>query len=184
MEKRQYPFDVRSIEQTAEDYIRGIDFRIQQKGMTPEEAVAEIQAEEEAEREAADYIRIVFELPFTVCLIHKKRKNILGFLSQVLRDAPFELISLSKMTDVNGFWLHLLRLDLQVVWVINEIEQAKDIALQSIICAMLRRERYAPSGFPAIDFATIRLVLAGTAEDMPVCFNDLSSFENTIEVMF
>lgn len=147
MEKRQYQFDVRSIEQTAEDYIQEIDFRMQQKGLTPEEAVAEIQAEEEAEREAADYIRIVFELPFTVCLIHKRINDILGFLSQALRDIPFELISLSKMSDVNRLWLRLLRLDPQTVWVVNGIEQAKDVALQSIITLCFNGKNMRLQGF-------------------------------------
>jgi len=68
--------------------------------------------------------------------------------------------------------------------VIDEIEQAKDVALQFIICAMFRRERYTLSGFPAFDFATTRLVLARTAEDMSACFENISSFQNTIEVMF
>ena len=171
-----------SIKRTAEKYIQEIETRMSQGGLTAEEAVAEIQAEEEAEREAADYIRIVFQLPLTVWVVHKEGKDVLPFISQTLQDASFELISLSETSGINGLWQRLLRLATQTVWVVNEVEQARDAALQSVIYAMLRREKYAPSGLPAIDFGTIRLVLMGTAEGMPACFEDVSSFENAIEV--
>ncbi len=182
MGKKQNPFNTHSIEQAAEDYIREIDFRMQQRGITSAEAIAEIQAEEQMKEEAAIYVRLVFQLPLTVFVVYKKRKGVLDFISQALRGASFELVSLSEMSDMKALWKRLLSADPQKVWVINEVEQVVDVALQSVIHAMLQREKYAPVGFPAIDFGIIRLVLLGEAGCMPVCFEDISSFENAIEV--
>ena len=100
MGKKQNPFNTHSIEQAAEDYIREIDFRMQQRGITSAEAIAEIQAEEQMKEEAAIYVRLVFQLPLTVFVVYKKRKGVLDFISQALQGASFELVSLSEMSDM------------------------------------------------------------------------------------
>lgn len=74
MGKKQNPFNTHSIEQAAEDYIREIDFRMQQRGITSAEAIAEIQAEEQMKEEAAIYVRLVFQLPLTVLSFIKRGK--------------------------------------------------------------------------------------------------------------
>lgn len=140
MGKKQNPFNTHSIEQAAEDYIREIDFRMQQRGITSAEAIAEIQAEEQMKEEAAIYVRLVFQLPLTVFVVYKKRKGVLDFISQALQGASFELVSLSEMSDMKALWKRLLSADPQKVWVINEVEQVVDVALQSVIHAMLQRE--------------------------------------------